>query len=114
MQNKTTGISGEERAAEFLHQLDYKILERNFRYKRGEIDIISQSNLDDLVFVEVKSRKNSHYGSPESFVSENQKKQIRLVAEEYIRKIDWQGDIRFDIIAIDLQLQEVRHFMDAF
>ena len=89
------GKKGEDLAAEYLQTKDYQILNRNFRYKKFEIDLICQQK-DLLVFVEVKTRTSVQFGYPESFVSVNQKNSIINAAEEYVLEFKWLGDIRFD------------------
>jgi putative endonuclease len=109
------GKKGEEIAADFLIGKDYQIIERNFRFKKSEIDIICSRN-ELLIFVEVKARSTKSFGEPETFVSENQKQSVIRAAEQYIIERDWKGDIRFDIIAVykDKERQEISHFEDAF
>lgn len=109
-QNK--GRKGEDIAVDYLAKEGFEILERNYRYQRAEIDIIAMKS-DWLVFVEVKMRKSSTFGHPEAFVSENQQQLIISGADDYIQQIHWQGNIRFDIIAINAK-SEVEHFEDAF
>lgn len=109
------GKLGEENAATFLVEKGYIILERNYRFKKSEIDLIcSYDRL--LVFVEVKTRSSKAFGNPESFVSQNQQEAIIRAAEEYMLEKDWEGDIRFDIIAIYKKgkEEELMHFEDAF
>ena len=108
---KLIGLQGENKAITHLESLGFEILERNYRYKRAEIDVIAmKSSL--LVFIEVKKRKNNKYGHPEEFVSDRQKKLIISAADDYIHAINWTKNIRYDIIAItDNQLE---HFEDAF
>lgn len=107
-----TGRSGEDRAASYLQKKGYEILECNYRYGKGEIDLIALLNNELLVFVEVKARQNNEYGEPETFVSSRQQKLIIRAAEDYIFGINWQKDIRFDIIAISGGL--IKHIEDAF
>tara|TARA_R110002072_G_scaffold90347_3_gene202093 strand:+ start:336 stop:713 length:378 start_codon:yes stop_codon:yes gene_type:complete len=109
------GKKGEDLAVEFLERAGYLILDRNFRYKRSEIDIIcSREGL--LIFVEVKSRSSKAFGQPETFVSKSQVQSILQAAEAYMIEDNWQGDIRFDIIAIYKkgEFEEIEHFQDAF
>jgi putative endonuclease len=112
---KKIGDKGEEDAVHFLCANGYEVLSRNYRYGRGEIDIIAQKD-DVLIFVEVKTRKNAEYGYPETFVTESQQERIYLAAEEFTINKAWPGDIRFDIIAILLDGEEpiLEHFEDAF
>ena len=109
------GARGENEAVNFLLVNGYKVLQRNFRFARGEIDIIAQIN-KVLVFIEVKTRNQSNFGYPEDFVTELQQERIHLVAEEYIRISDWEDDIRFDVIAILINEgdRQLEHFEDAF
>jgi putative endonuclease len=109
---KETGNEGEARAVDYLQQKGWVILARNFRYKRGELDIVGVDN-GVLVFVEVKFRKNNNFGYPENFVSDHQVGMLRKTALEFILKENWQRDIRFDIVAITGE-GEPEHFEDAF
>lgn len=109
------GKKGEDLAVEFLERDGYRVLHRNFRYKKSEIDIIcSREGL--LIFVEVKSRSSKAFGQPETFVSKSQEQSILQAAEAYVLAENWQEDIRFDIIAIYKKegVQEIEHFQDAF
>jgi len=109
-----TGKYGEDLAQAYLRDSGYQLLERNFRYRQAEIDLIAQKGAL-LVFVEVKTRKNTEYGYPEEFVSKKQAAQIIRAAEQYILKTDWQGNIRFDIIAILTEPKmRITHLPDAF
>lgn len=120
MQDKqATGILGETLAANLLQQKGFRILCRNYRKGRTEIDIIAAAK-DLLVFVEVKTRRGSNsFGFPEEAV--NRKKAARIIwaAGFYIDTIDWKKDIRFDIISVHLSGQsdespELYHIEDAF
>ena len=70
MKAKEIGIIGENIATEFLLKKGFQIIERNFLKPFGEIDIIAKDN-NYLVFIEVKTRKNSNYGFPREFVNNN-------------------------------------------
>jgi putative endonuclease len=110
------GIQGESMAVRYLIQKGYKILERNWRYSRAEIDIIAQQN-SILVFCEVKARSTSLFGEPEVFVDQ---KKIRLMVDAatvYMDTHHFKGEIRFDIIAIIIKNREeysLKHIEDAF
>lgn len=106
------GSRAELQALDYLLSKGYTLQERNYRYRRSEIDLIL-SHDQTLIFVEVKYRRSSHFGYPEEFVSANQQRSIIEGAEHYINKVEWTGNIRFDIIAIDAQF-EINHFEDAF
>lgn len=112
---KKIGDKGEDNAVNFLFASGYEVLARNYRFGRGEIDIIARKD-SVMVFIEVKTRKNINYGYPETFLSESQEDRIHLTAEEYVLQKAWQGEVRFDIIAIlwDGSEPTLDHFEDAF
>lgn len=113
MQNAAqTGILGEQAAQKFLQEKGYHILAINWRHKRSEVDIIAQDQ-QMIVFVEVKTRSSTHYGYPEEFVDKNKIKKLREAADAYIEQMDWKGELRFDIIAIEKN-NIIIHFEDAF
>lgn len=109
-----TGNKGESLAADFLQKKGYEIVARNYRYKHAEIDlIVQQKNL--LVFVEVKTRSSSSFGEPEAFVDVKKASKIFEGAEQYIHEVNWNGNIRFDIVSVKMDPnQEIVHFEDAF
>lgn len=113
--NQEKGKAGEQLAADYLEKNGYVIVERNYRYKRSEIDIIAEHE-GVLVFVEVKARSSSNFGMPEEAVGEAKARKLMEGAENYILETDWKGDIRFDIISIMLKMPstEIAHFQDAF
>ncbi|MFT6882607.1 MAG: putative endonuclease [Marinoscillum sp.] len=112
MNTKSKGKYGEDLAVSFLEKKGFEITERNYRYGRGEIDLIGILDNKLLVFIEVKLRKGNTYGEPESFVSNAQQKLIIKAAENYLFAINWEKDIRFDIISITRE--EILHIEDAF
>lgn len=112
MENQNKGKYGEDLAVSYLQKKGFEILERNYRHRKGEIDIIGMINNELLVFVEVKLRKDVGYGDPETFVTRRQERQVIDTAEEYIYGINWHKDIRFDIIAI--HGEQLEHIEDAF
>jgi putative endonuclease len=95
------GARGEEIAARFLIEQGYRIVERNFRFRRkGEIDIVAREG-ECLVFCEVKMRTNDEYGLPEYAVTPRKQETIRRVAAAYLamRGISGQS-CRFDVVTI--------------
>lgn len=97
---KLLGRSGEDRAAKYLAEQGYVVLERNYRAPYGEIDLIAMDS-GMVVFVEVKTRTTNAYGSPEMAV--NSRKQERMVkaALGYLKfKKLHQTPCRFDVVAI--------------
>jgi len=108
------GGEGELMASNFLEQNGYQIVERNYRYKHAEIDVIAQKD-KLLVFVEVKTRSKVGFGFPEQAVDDKKAAKVIEGAEQYIYENDWDGDVRFDIIAVVVGASsEIQHFEDAF
>ena len=110
------GKKGEKVALEFLKNKDYEILETNWRHRKAEIDIIAKMD-DVLIFIEVKSRSNSHFGRPESFVDDKKQQLITDAASAYMEKVGHEWEVRFDIIAVlfhNEAYQSIDHFKDAF
>ena len=116
-QKKIVGDRGEELAVNLLTELNYEIIERNYRYGHGEIDIIAKED-DVLVFVEVKTKKNLEFGPPEYSVTKNKQRQIKKIAEAYLyEKEITDTDCRIDVIAILLKKNlppEINHIKNAF
>jgi putative endonuclease len=107
------GRQGENLAAEFLMKKGWKIVNRNYRHGKGEIDLIVRRD-DWTIFVEVKTRSSTAYGEPEDFVDVFQMRKIYDAAEEFIFSTDWQGHVRFDVVSIKLgSPPEIEHFEDA-
>ena len=109
-----TGNLGEEIACVFLEQYGYRIAERNWRYRRYEIDIIAW--LDELmVVVEVKTRGVGHY-KPEHYVLRRQWDNIAYAAGRYMDKIGYGWEVRFDIISVTIteRAPMVKHYQDVF
>lgn len=114
---RNTGNYGEDLACKFLKDIGYEIIERNYFYGHGEIDIIAK-NGDELVFAEVKYRTNLEFGPPELSISKGKQKLIRRTAEAYLfnKQIKDQA-CRIDLIAI-LHLKDekpkINHIINAF
>ncbi len=110
-----TGKWGEEQARLHLEGQGYQILENNWRFGKAEIDLVAKKE-SILVFVEVKTRKSTGFGHPESFVSRGQAGLIKSASEEYQIQKQHFGFIRFDIIAITGTPSsfEILHLEDAF
>ena len=110
-----TGQRGEDLAAEYLQDEGYALLERNYRYKRSEIDLITRKS-GVLVFVEVKTKTSNAFGDPEVAVDEKKAAKVMEGAQAYIEAIDWQGNIRFDVVSVLIEVSghRIQHFEDAF
>ncbi|MGN0771681.1 MAG: YraN family protein [Christensenellales bacterium] len=112
MNNKKSGINGENLAAEFLENKGFVILERNYSCRIGEIDIVAMDK-DVLVFVEVKSRDNTRFGMPLEAITPAKVRSIIATARYYIathKKYDLQ--VRFDVVAI--LRGKIEHIENAF
>jgi putative endonuclease len=105
------GKLAETQAENFLVAKGYTIIARNYRYKRSEIDLIVQKE-NWLVFIEVKMRSSKAFGFPEESVNEAKRKKILEGAAQYLDETNWQGNVRYDIVAI--HKNEIEHFEDAF
>ncbi|MCB0832631.1 MAG: YraN family protein [Bacteroidetes bacterium] len=115
------GLLGEELAVRHLEDQGYTILERRYRFRNGEVDIVARHN-DQLIFVEVKTvnlrnRKMSSFGEPESWVTRRKQTFLIASAQHYL----WKNKIsevacRFDVITVRLQQPSpaVNHLIDAF
>ncbi|QMU26882.1 YraN family protein [Adhaeribacter radiodurans] len=115
-QHNHTGATGEKLAATYLIEHGFTILAQNYRYQRAEIDIIAQKGTL-LIFVEVKTRTSNQFGFPEEAITPKKIDLFLLAAEEYIHQLNWQHDIRFDVIAISGRSPapfQIHHIEDAF
>ncbi len=119
MNSKELGKAGEEIAVRFLRDNGFEIIEKNYRYGHGEIDIIVKDPDDGFtVFVEVKTRKNLEFGEPEYAMTKSKQKQVKKMAELYLydKGIE-EIDCRFDVVAIlltDKNNPEINHYKHAF
>ena len=112
--NNNLGKIGEQLAFDFLLDKNYEIIERNYRDKKTEIDIIAKHE-NYLVIIEVKTRSYSLV-NPENAVSKAKQKTLIEGALLYQEKFNIKLEIRFDIIAIIINgnKKEIVHFEDAF
>ena len=115
MKTSEKGRFGEDLACRLLIKKGYDIIERNWRSRYGEIDIIAE-NEDDLVFVEVKLRKNKEHSLPSESVDSRKIKKISQTAGVYLSELEnCNKTIRFDIIEIvNSSPPLIRHMENAF
>jgi putative endonuclease len=99
MNNSTRGRLGEDIAVEALRKRGYRILIRNYRFGKAEVDIIAQKD-SVLAFVEVKWRSNNLFGDPQNFVPKQQQKRLIAAADHYVRSNDLDINVRFDVVTI--------------
>ena len=116
--NQTTGVKGEELAAAHLLRNGYGILERNFRSKGGEVDIVAKDRDGCIVFVEVKTRRNLAYGLPQLAVTPRKQRQIAKGALSWLSRNRLHDHAaRFDVIAVllhDGAVHQLEHIVNAF
>lgn len=113
------GSQGEELALKFLEAKGYKLVKKNFRFQRAEIDIILKKDSEKLlVFTEVKTRRNRKFGEPEEGITQRKTGQIYKSAEGFLVKYPEYTDYikRFDVIAIMIEGEKrtIKHFENAF
>jgi putative endonuclease len=115
MNNRKKGTDFESQAASYLEAKGYRVLERNFRCRIGEIDLIAlDPDADEVVFAEVKYRADRRAGLPEEAVTYAKARTICRVADYYRMRCGFSGTVscRFDVIAVEGR--EIRHYRNAF
>ena len=114
-QHNELGKQGEELAVSFLLKNGYKIVARNFRYQKAEVDIIAQKE-DILAAVEVKTRSTPDFGDPQDFVKRKQIQLLVKAMDYFVNEHHLEVDVRFDIIAIikNKAGTRVEHVENAF
>ena len=109
------GQEAEKRAADYYRSLGFHILQKNYRYRKAEVDLIVQKD-KLLVVVEVKARSSTYFGDPQSFVSKKKIQLLVMATDAFIQQGDLAVEVRFDIISYTLERGEWRleHLPDAF
>lgn len=109
------GKLGEQIAADYLESNGYKILEKNWRYLKAEVDIIALKN-NTLLVVEVKTRNSNYFGEPEEAIHSKKIALLIQAANAYANQHDIEFEIRFDVISIikNKQQTHIQHLKDAF
>lgn len=114
MHNRDLGRLGEDIASNWLQKRGYRLLERNFRFGKVELDIIAKKD-DEIIFIEVKTRMDDDKTVPEKVVGRSKQRNIRLAAEHYMELQELTLPARFDIILVlKGERFEVEHWEDAF
>jgi len=117
LRRKEVGALGEKLAVDFLKKRGYKIVQRNFRCREGEIDIIAKQG-DCLVFVEVRTKKSSGFGIPEESITPFKSRKLVALADIYLQNCSslpqsW----RIDVVAVELKpdnkLSRLEHIENA-
>lgn len=94
------GKIGEDLAAKYLENMGYKVIERNFECRQGEIDIIALYK-NEVVFIEVKTRTNIKFGKPIEAVNENKQKHLTKAVEYYLYARHLENEfIRIDVVEV--------------
>jgi len=114
---RTQGAAAEERACRHLERSGFTVVERNFRTRGGEIDIVARKG-DLLVFLEVRSREVPGFGTPEESVTPAKRRRIVAAARRYLSNVpasSWR-EARFDVIAFEGagNAAVIRHYPAAF
>lgn len=102
-------------AAEYLLKEGYKILKKNYRYLKAEIDIIAQKE-NFLIAVEVKTRSTAEFGDPQDFVKPKQIQSLVKAMHYFVESEQLDAEVRFDIIAVirNESTTKIEHIQDAF
>jgi putative endonuclease len=115
--NQDIGTRGEDLAVEFLEAIGLQVLDRNWRCRHGELDVVAADG-SDIVFVEVKTRTGNGYGRPEEAVTARKQQRLRQLAGLWLSEQTrpWRR-VRFDVVAIVTRrgyLPMVQHLRGAF
>jgi putative endonuclease len=99
---KELGMRGEDEATRLLKNKGYKILDRNYRCRFGEIDIVAREG-DTIAFVEVKTRGSEDFGSPKEALDTRKRRHITRASMDYLNRHRRSGDahIRFDVVTVE-------------
>jgi putative endonuclease len=109
------GNWGEEFAARYLQKNGFLLIDRNYRFQKNEIDIISKFD-NELIIVEVKTRQTDEIGEPWRAVTKAKQRQIIKVADYYVKTNQIDMNVRFDVISIvhNSIRTEIEHIERAF
>ncbi|MDR6159402.1 MULTISPECIES: YraN family protein [Chryseobacterium] len=118
-QHNDLGKKAEDLAAEFLLKNGYKILARNFRHQKAEIDIIAEK--DNLIIIcEVKARSTDVFNLPQESVNKKKIKLLVSAADYYLQEFNVMKEVRFDIISVlpdekgNLLMEHIQDAFEAF
>jgi len=118
MDRADTARRGEDAAAAYLERIGMQVIERNWRTQAGEIDIVALDG-DEIVFVEVKTRRSERAGTADEAVSPAKQRRVAKLATSYLRDAGAGADtpVRFDVVAIRVLAPDralLRHHRAAF
>ena len=110
------GRLGEDLAARHLSAQGYEIVDRNWRCREGELDIVARDG-ECLAMVEVRTRRGRALGSPEESITPAKQQRLIVLADAYVMAHDWSGDWRIDVVAIEMdrrgKLLRIDHYENA-
>lgn len=111
MNTRQQGYQQEQTACRFLESQGLKLSDQNYQTRIGELDLIMEEE-NTLVFIEVRYRKNDHFGSPIASVDAQKQKRIILAAEIYLQAHRWAREkpIRFDVVGISPKKKDELQF----
>lgn len=114
-EHNALGEKGEQLAVDYLLENKYKIIARNYRFLKAEVDIIAQKE-NVLICVEVKTRSTIDFGNPQDFINPKKIKLLVSAMDNFVIENDLDVEVRFDIVAIVKQKNvfEIEHLKDAF
>lgn len=126
-QRRSLGQTGENLAAQTLIDAGLTIIQRNWRCSAGELDIVAQENAPDftqggeiapwMVFVEVRTRRGSRFGTALQSVTPRKQRKLQEVALHYIQQHEWKGAWRIDVVGVQMdpsgRLLAVDHIRNA-
>lgn len=107
--NKQTGSKGERAAAEMLEQKGYEVLERNYRSKWGEVDIVARTRVradslarvdEYVVFVEVKTKTGEDWGEPWEMIDRHKLRRVENMGHLWCEEYGWRGLCRIDVVGV--------------
>lgn len=117
------GDKGEAAAADYLDAKGYRIMDRNYRFERNEVDLVcfdptARDGQGELVFVEVKTRSSLGFGAPDEAVDAEKQEHLAAVAQAYLYERKLEGAAaRFDVVGVVLRQNEpptIEHHENAF
>jgi putative endonuclease len=109
------GRRAEDAAADYLTQLGWRIVARNWRERRGELDIVARDG-ESMVIVEVRSRSSKRYGTAAESVDARKQARLAALGTSYVHRTGWPGPWRIDVIAYDADAAgtfQLEHYRNA-
>ncbi len=110
------GKAGEESAVRYLQERGYTILHRDWKAGKRDLDIVATNAEGTLVIAEVKTRRNTAYGTPDTAITTQKIRHILEATEQYLQTFDTNAPIRFDVLCVvgTKEPFQITHIEDAF